>query len=405
MRRVSVWTILLALLGTHMAGMGAFLTLPVLASAIAAETGLPAALAGVHTALTYGGVLLASPFIQPLLAALGGIRACQAGLLVIAGGLAVATLGSPAALLASALLCGVGHAPLTPAGSHLLHGRTPPGRRSLIFGIKQCGVPAGAMLIAALAPALSLLFGWRGAVLAIAGLAVLLAVLLQPLRAALDGGLTPPQPRRALVEAVRSLALLARPGPIRALAIASSSFGVAQFCFSSFFVVWQVEVLEIGLAQAGLHLALAQAAGVAGRIGWAMLADRVGARPVLVGLGSAMAAGCLALAAAGPGWPVAVVVLTGIAMGASAIAWNGVLLAEVARLAPAGQVGGATAALGFAFSATMVAMPTAFSLLVATTGSYAPGFLMCALAAAAGLAALSASARERRGAAPPPPPA
>jgi hypothetical protein len=39
----------------------------------------------------------------------------------------------------------------------------------------------------------------------------------------------------------------------------------------------------LGLALAGLHLALAQGAGVIGRILWALCADRFGARPVLLG--------------------------------------------------------------------------------------------------------------------------
>jgi hypothetical protein len=39
-------------------------------------------------------------------------------------------------------------------------------------------------------------------------------------------------------------------------------------------------------------------------------------------------------------------VAAGIATGATAVAWNGVLLGEAARLVPAGQVGVATAVLG-----------------------------------------------------------
>ena len=42
---------MIALLGTHLAGMGVFLTVPVLAPEIAAELGIAASLAGVHTAL------------------------------------------------------------------------------------------------------------------------------------------------------------------------------------------------------------------------------------------------------------------------------------------------------------------------------------------------------------------
>jgi hypothetical protein len=104
------------------------------------------------------------------------------------------------------------------------------------------------------------------------------------------------------------------------------------------------------------------------------------------GIGAAVAA--LALAAAGPGWPVALVVLAGIVMGATAVGWNGVMLAETARIAPEGQVGGATAAVSFAFALTMLVAPPAFSVLVGLTGGYAAGFLLCALAALGGAAAI-----------------
>ena len=53
--------VMLALLGTHLAGMGAFLTLPVLSLLIGAELRLPPSLSGLHTALVYGGALLSGP--------------------------------------------------------------------------------------------------------------------------------------------------------------------------------------------------------------------------------------------------------------------------------------------------------------------------------------------------------
>ncbi len=402
MKHVSIWLVMLALLGTHMAGMGAFLTVPVLATQISGEIGLPASLAGVHTALVYAGALVSGPFTQGFLARFGGIRVCQVGLCVIAAGLGLAVIGTPWALLISALLAGVGHGPITPAGSHLLYARTPAHRRSLIFGLKQTGVPAGAMLVAGLAPLVALAFGWRGGVLAMALLSLALAVALQPLRAALDADRSPQASAAPLADAARSMALLRSQPRIRALTITACGFGVAQFCFGSFFVVWQVQVLGLGLAQAGLHLALAQGAGVVGRILWALCADRFGARPVLMGIGAMMVVAAAALAAAGPGWPVGLVVAVGLLMGATAVAWNGVLLAEIARVAPPGQVGGATAAMGVVFGATMVVMPSLFTLLVGWTGSYVPGFSMCAVTAAIALVSV---ARVPRGAAPPRPPA
>ncbi|WP_137125805.1 MFS transporter [Roseomonas sp. HF4] len=388
----SVWIVMLALLGTHLAGMGVFLAVPVLAPAIAAEVGIPAALAGVHTALVYAGALVSGPLAGAFIRRYGGIRVLQAGLVVCGAAVAVAALGHPAALALSALLGGLGHGPVTPAGSHLLAQKAPPNRRALIFSLKQCGVPAGAMLIAAATPAIAAAFGWRAGVLAVAAFLAASALVLQPLRGPLDaerdraaslGNL-----RAAWGSAVGSLAILRHHPVLRRLTFTGALYGISQFCFSSFFVVFQVEALGVPLTEAGLRLALAQAAGVAGRVAWGLLADRVGAAPVLRGLGLGAAAAGIALLLAGPGSPGLVVALAGMAMGATAIGWNGVFLAETARLAPEGQVGAATAAVGFVFGACMLVGPPLFTLMVQATGGYALGFGFCVVTALAGAALL-----------------
>jgi nitrate/nitrite transporter NarK len=261
-----------------------------------------------------------------------------------------------------------------------------------VFSLKQAGVPVGAMLIAATAPLIALFAGWRAGVLAVAATAVVVAIALQPLRASLDAGRDPRAGGAGLGAlwrgAAGSLGLLRTDAALWRLTVMSCGYGVAQFCFITFFVAFQVTQLGTPLAEAGLRLALAQAAGVAGRIAWALIADRVGARLPLLACGIGAAVAALALAAAGPGWPVALVVLAGIVMGATAVGWNGVMLAETARIAPEGQVGGATAAVSFAFALTMLVAPPAFSVLVGLTGGYAAGFLLCALAALGGAAAI-----------------
>ncbi|MFM2149725.1 MAG: hypothetical protein RLZZ187_2031 [Pseudomonadota bacterium] len=388
----SLTVLMLALLATHLAGMGAFLTVPVLAPAIAAETGLAASLVGLHTALVYAGALLTGPLTGPLIQRFGAVRVLQLGMLLVGAGIALAALGQVWALVLSAFVAGMGHGPVTPGGSHLLAGRTPPRRRALVFSLKQAGVPVGAMLIAATAPLIALFAGWRAGVLAIAATAIVVAIALQPLRAALDAGRDPRAGGAGLGAlwrgAAGSLGLLRTDAALRRLTVMSCGYGVAQFCFITFFVAFQVTQLGTPLAEAGLRLALAQAAGVAGRIAWALIADRVGARLPLLACGIGAAVAALALAAAGPGWPVALVVLAGIVMGATAVGWNGVMLAETARIAPEGQVGGATAAVSFAFALTMLVAPPAFSALVGLTGGYAAGFLLCVLAALGGAAAI-----------------
>jgi MFS family permease len=381
---------MLALLGTHLAGMGVFLAVPVLAPAIAAELGIPAALAGVHTALVYGGALLSGPLAGAFIHRYGGIRVLQAGLVICGAAVALATVGHPAALALSALLGGIGHGPVTPAGSHLLAQKAPPNRRALIFSLKQCGVPAGAMLIAAATPVIAAAWGWRAGVLAVAVFLLASALVLQPLRGPLDAERDRAARLGSLAAAwraaLRSLRILREVPVLRRMTMMSALYGISQFCFSSFFVVFQVEALGVPLTEAGMRLALAQAAGVAGRVLWGLVADRVGAGPVLTGLGLGAAAAGLALLLAGPDWPGLLLTLAGMAMGATAIGWNGVFLAEAARLAPAGQVGAATAATGFVFGAVMLVGPPAFTAMVQASGGYALGFGFCVATALLGAA-------------------
>lgn len=231
-----------------------------------------------------------------------------------------------------------------------------------------------------------------------ASVAFVVAAALQPIRAALDAG----RDSRAATggagalarEAAGSLALLRTEPALRRLTIMSCGYGIAQFSFLTFFVAFQVAALGTSLAEAGLRLAAGQAAGVVGRIGWALLADRVGARPSLVACGLVAAGAALALAAAGPAWPGALVVAVAMVMGATAVGWNGVMLAEAARIAPPGQVGGATAALNFAFGLAMLVAPPGFSALVGLTGGYAAGFGLCAVVVLAGVAAIGTGPRR-----------
>jgi MFS family permease len=103
-----------------------------------------------------------------------------------------------------------------------------------------------------------------------------------------------------------------------------------------------------------------------------------------------IAAGCSAVtAAATPSWPTATLLLIALLFGATAIGWNGVQLAEVARRAPAGTAGTVTGAAGFITFSGVVAGPPSFALLAATTGSYRVGFAVFAvLSGLCGLALL-----------------
>jgi MFS family permease len=138
-----------------------------------------------------------------------------------------------------------------------------------------------------------------------------------------------------------------------------------------------------------------QLAGVVGRLvlGWA--ADRVGdaVRSLVVhGLVAAMLSALWVLAAPGASWPV--VLLLAALAGFTAASWNGIFLAEVARVAPPERVAEASSgAILLCFLGYLVA-PSAFALVVGAVGSWTLPFLVaCGLLAA--VSALVAMAQRR----------
>lgn len=313
----------------------------------------------------------------------GALRVSQLALAATAIGLALYVTAVPALVLLGGLIVGVGMGPITPSSAQLLIHRTPPHRRSLVFSLRQTGVPLGNALAGAIVPPLVLAFGWRGTTLAVAAFCAVLAVAVEPLRAELDAGADPNAPSAGgLGPAYR--AVLHAPMLLR-LASGSIGFVAMQMCFSAFIVTFLTTENGVDLAVAGLILSVSQVAAMGARIFWGWIADRfVAPRKLLCLLGLGMAASGAAFALVTASWPIVLVGAITVAIGATAIGWNGVLIAEVAHLAPQGSVGAATGAtLSFTFLGAVIAPPL-FSALVDWTGGYRVAFLAAALCAGAG---------------------
>ncbi|MBL8672431.1 MAG: MFS transporter, partial [Alphaproteobacteria bacterium] len=304
-------------------------------------------------------------------------------------------IGSLPAIVLSALVIGIGYGPLTPAGSHVLAQVTPPERRSLVFSIKQTGVPAGPFVAGLAVPQIIILSGWQGALEAMAGVCALSAALLIPFRRQIDGMAPVPAAgsfslRRAVLDPLQRVL---RHRMLRALMLVSFGLAGIQVVLSTFFVTYLTQSAGFTLAWAGLALSLSQAAGVVGRIAWGALADRVGARPVLYALAAGTCAAALLTAGMHAGWPLAAVLVVGTAFGATASGWNGVFLAEVARLAPKGEVAPVTSGVLTATYAGVITMPSLVSLVVGATGSWASAFGLAVAAVAVPVLMLAATAR------------
>ncbi len=367
----------------------ALLALPAMAPAAARALGVPTTLVGVYVALCYLAAMFSSLAGGTLVRRLGAIRVSQFGLLLCAGGLALCALPWLPAVALGALCIGAGYGPITPASSHLLALTTPAHRMSLVFSIKQTGVPAGGMLAGALVPGLLLLAGWQGALLAVAAACLACAWLAQPLRAALDADRQRGQ-GLALSALLAPLGMVLGHRPLAVLAACSFLFSAVQVSVTAYMVSYLNESLGLSLLAAGAALSVSQLAGVAGRIVWGAVSDHgLGARNTLILLATLMVAGCLLTALLQPHWPTGLVWAVVALLGASAIGWNGVYLAAVARQAPPGQAGVATGGtLMFTFMGVVCGAP-AFGALSAAAGSYRAAYAALAVPAALALGLLA----------------
>ena len=357
----------------------ASVTVPVFAPVAAAELGISPGYVGVFVSLIYGASMAATLLSGDLIRRYGAIRVSQFSLLACAAGLGLTTLGTIPLLVVSALLIGCGYGPVTPASSHILSMTTPPDRMSFVFSLKQTGVPIGGALAGALVPLLMLWGGWREAAGVVALACLATAVLAQYSRSMFDGQREPDH-RVGVSKLASSLGLTLREASIRRLAISSFFFAALQLCLISYLVTYLTKTLGYSLVQAGLTLSIALGTGVVARIVWGALAGRfIEPTRLLALLACAMATAAALTAAFSPAWPFAAIVVVSALFGATAIGWNGVYLAEVAKLAPAGRVAEATGGgLFFTYFGVFLG-PAAFSLLVENGAGYGEAFLLMAL--------------------------
>ncbi len=367
----------------------ALLTLPAMAPTVARGLGLPAALVGVYVGLCYLAAMVSSLVGGTLVRRWGAIRVSQFGLLLCAVGLMLCTWRWWPAVALGALFIGAGYGPITPASSHLLVLTTPAHRMALVFSVKQTGVPAGGMLAGALVPGLSLWLGWQGALVAVALACLVCAAASQPLRAPLDADRSPEQPL-ALGALFRPVGMVLSHGSLAVLAACSFLFSAVQVSVTAYMVTYLNESLGMTLLAAGAALSVSQLAGVVGRIAWGAVADRgLGARNTLMLLATLMIVGSLLTALLQAAWPTALIWAVVALLGASAIGWNGVYLAAVARQAPPGQASTATGGtLMFTFMGVVCGSP-AFGSLASASGSYRVAFAALAAPAAVALALLA----------------
>ena len=312
-----------------------------------------------------------------LIARLGSLRIASLCAAAIAASMALASFGSTAALLAAGVCLGLAFGPETPASAALLARLVTVERRAFVFSVRQTGNQIGAVCGSLALPAIAIAFRPASCYALVAVCAVAAILLFERLRPAYAGKAGPPpeldlRGRVALVIADRRIAMLA---------LASMPFSAMQVSLNTVFVTLGTRELGLSHIEAGIALACAQAGGLIGRLGWGFLAMRLNAsRAVLVviGLGMALCAALLGLHGASLGTTGQFVVAA--LFGLTASGWNGVFIAEIARLAPQDRIGETSGAVLTASYAGLLAAPALVSILDGVASLGAAFFALACLA-------------------------
>ncbi len=337
---------------------------PVLAKQALPTMGIDPAWIGLQPTIVFVAATISSMVSGGVVARFNPMRASQVLLLLAAAGSALIATGDLVIGALGSVLIGIALGPTTPASSHILVRLTPRPMQPLIFSIKQTGVPLGGALAGFVGPPLTLLWGWQSAILVIA-LACLAVALITELwtRGYADFA---DASRKISLELIGPLRLVLQSPVLRWMLAGCVPLVVIQYALTTFIVLYLQEDIGLSVITAGAVLAVAQASGGTGRIVFGAIASRFVTPLTMLLLLSLLAAAAAFLTASfTQSWPLAMIYAVGVLFGAGAAGWNGVYLAEVARLAPAGEVSRVTGAVGFVIFTGVVIGPAVFTALVA----------------------------------------
>jgi MFS family permease len=284
---------------------------------------------------------------------------------VLTGALVVLAAASPLpALFALLVVGGLASSASTPAGGRLVLLAFPRNRHGIALGIRQTGIPLGGLVGAALLPWIAHLAGWRWA-LAVGGAVAAVSIL--PLLLARHPRREPGAARQPAGPSP------ARDRNIRLLTLWGCLIISGQYALVSFLALDLHGGAGLSLATASLLVAVAQAAGVAGRVAWGALSDRAlarGRKPLLLVLTSVGLLADLLLFGVPRSVSIGVLVVVSALAGLALIGFQGLLITMLAEMAGPARVGAAT---GFAVTFAQIAItlsPPLYGLVADVAGSY-----------------------------------
>jgi MFS family permease len=327
---------------------------PVIAKQALPEMGLDPIWIGaqpmiVFISAMFFGVLASSwvVSINPMRASQLLICSCIIGVLLVSTGeIVLVVIGS--AFVGAAL------GPSTPASSHILARVTPAHLQPLIFSIRQASVALGGVLAGFVTPLLMQHWNWQISMMVIALSCIVTLCVVEIWVGNYKRYSEPNIDHRFAV--FKPIQLVLSIPSLRWLTIGMIPMVIAQYCLTTFIVLYLQDDIKLSVITAGWILGTAQASGMFGRILFGLLAGRY-FTPLKVLLGLS--------------------ILAAIASILTSAGWNGIFLAEAARQSPAGQISRVTAGSTFFIFGGCVFGPAAFAILIEKSG-FGTAYIVCA---------------------------
>jgi ACS family hexuronate transporter-like MFS transporter len=326
------------------------------------DLGLSAFLAGLVVASFALGRIIGAYAAGLAADRLGEHRTLLVGGLATAGVVLVAAMAPLPVFVPLLVLAGATGASSTPAGGRLVLLAFPKNRRGTALGIRQTGIPVAGLIAAATLPWIAHVSSWRWALAAAACVTALTAVPLLLLR----GTPPPPQPEKPLPHVGRNRNLLM-------LTAWGCLIVTGQYALVAFLALDLNQGAGLTLAEGSILLAIANAAGIIGRVLWGLVSDhhRGGSRKIyLLTINVVALIGSLLMFAVPRTAPIALIGVIVAIAGLALIGYQGLWITMIAEVAGPERVGAAT---GFAitFVASAIALsPPLFGLVADLAGTY-----------------------------------
>ncbi len=279
-------------------------------------------------------------------------------------------------LLLFVTVMGAFYGSILPGGQRAIVRWFPPNLRGMATGVRQAGLPLGASLAALVLPALALRSGWPTAMYLQGGVAILGGVIFGVFYR--EGSGKAATVERATVKIGKLTAGLVRDPAVRSLLITGLAMASLQYTFSAQILIFFRDHLDIPIVTAGFVFAVAQGAGILGRIALAWISDNLWPGRRLRSL-QWMALACtiplVGLTLLTPTSPMWILMALSAFLGMLAVGWYPLYLVQVAEVAPQHAV---ASTISFAITLNQVvaaAMPPIFGLIIGWS-SYRIGWLL-----------------------------